>query len=155
MYIIVSHLLKTNEISHRASYSTRVQARKNLLKEAQAWIVENKPNNEWQVVEHKNQVSDKLTYFVKTSSKTSDSIKVYQRISTVEKGWVYNTPKVTFSKLLTLSIIDISDVDGTVERHVVERALVPVKELTESAHQRIELMAELEHNLAKRREVIE
>lgn len=159
MYIIVSCLLKTLEISHRSTYKTRVQARKSLQKEAQNWILQTKPGNEWEVVT--GTIVPKTKYFIKMDENNEDIIYVFERIENISKGWVYNSTDISVNKLAQFSIVDIcTEDDSSIE--TVRYVTVPVvekSELTDSDRKILtsqrSLLKELKSELAERRLFIE
>lgn len=134
MYIIISLQLKTSDISFRSSYKTRLQARKNLLKEAQGWLVKTKPNTEWENISHKTDASNKVKYYIKPSSKNEDLVSVYERVENVTKGWIYNTTAVQLVKIMTFSVLDITE-EQSGEEPTIRYITAPIQEkpvLTES-----------------------
>jgi len=156
MYIIVSCLLKTYEISHRSTHKTRTAARKNLQKDAQNWILQTKPNNEWEVITHKKDATTKTKYFVKTSAKNEDVISVYERVENVQKGWIYNSTNIQLVKLIAFSVLDVT-VESEEPVETVRYITEPVPEkavLTKSEKLVItsqkNLLNELKDNVTKR-----
>lgn len=153
MYIIVSCLLKTCEISYRSSYKTRSQARKNLLKEAQNWLIKSKPNNEWGVITHKTEAKS-LSFYVKPSNKNEDVISIYEKAENVQRGWLYNTKNTSLTKIMKFMVVDI-----TSEVEQIEYVLPVLKPLTTSDKKIMsdqkDLLSELKTNLAARRNFIE
>lgn len=159
MYIIVTCLLKTCEISHRSTFKTRTQARKNLLKEAQNWLSQTKPNNEWEIITHKKDVGQKrLPFFIKASGKNEDVLSVYERVDTVQKGWIVNSTSSQLVKIITFSVVDITGDEEETVRYITS----PVQEktiLTDSDKKIMScqksLLTQLKTNLAERRIFIE
>lgn len=159
MYIIVSCLLKTCEISHRATFKTRTQARKNLLKEAQNWLSQTKPNNEWEIITHKKDAGQKrLPFFIKASNKNEDVLSVYERVETVQKGWISNSTTSQLVKIITFSVVDITGEEEETVRYIT--APVPEKTVLTDSDKKVmscqkNLLTELKTNLAERRIFIE
>lgn len=128
MYIIVSCLLKTYEISHRSTYKTRLAARKNLQKEAQNWLLQTKPNNEWEVLASEKDATTKTKYFIIPSDTNEDIISVYERVENIQKGWIYNSTNVNLVKLANFTVLDITVESDEVE--TVRYITSPVSEKT-------------------------
>lgn len=153
MYIIVSCLLKTCEISYRSTYKTRSQARKNLLKEAQNWLVKSKPNNEWSVISHKTEAKS-LSFYIKPSNKNEDVISIYEKAENVQKGWLYNTKNTALVKIMKFMIVDITEVDQPEYILPIPKQQMTLSEKKTLSDQRC-LISELKTNLAERRIFIE
>lgn len=157
MYIIVSCLLKTYEISHRSTFKTRLAARKNLQKEAQNWLLQTKPNNEWEVLACEKDATTKTKYFIIPSDTNEDVLSVYERVENVQKGWIYNSTTVQLNKLVNFTVLDITVESEELE--TVRYITAPVSEkavLTDSERLVIaskkNLLTNLGHNLTVGRE---
>jgi len=151
MYLIISNNLKTNELFARAQFSGRLEARKNLLKEAQSWLCTFKPGNLWEIITHKkdNVKFPTVPYFVKHSNKNEDLLILYERVDIVEKGWLYNNTTSKINKILMFSVVEVA------EKTPIEKSrlliIEPPKEKTEIILKQKNLFAELKTALDQRR----
>uniref|UniRef100_A0A6C0JUT9 Uncharacterized protein n=1 Tax=viral metagenome TaxID=1070528 RepID=A0A6C0JUT9_9ZZZZ len=160
MYIIISNSLRTNELFTRAQFAGRIDARKNLLKEAQAWLSTFKPGQDWEILVHKKDMpkDTKIRYFVKHSNKNEDVLVVYERTETIIPGWFSNTTVSTLVKIMIFTVVEISKDFTSDDRQEIRFVSAPVVSKEENSitftNQKL-LMADLKQTLSERRLVIE
>lgn len=159
MYIIISNILVTNDIFARAKFATRLEARKNLLKEAQNWICTFRPNYEWEIIAKESDAKTKTRYFIIRSETNEDVLTIYERVETVEKGWVYNNTNVALQKLVIFSVLEVA---FDQQEHQEPRQIVfemPKIAMTDDEKKVIvakkNLVNDLKQHLAERRTMIE
>lgn len=154
MYIIVSNNLKTNEVAVRAQFNSRMEARKNLLKEAQSWLTTFKPGQEWEILVVENQLPQdtKIKYFVMHSNKNEDDLFLYERLESVNKGWIYTEKVSSLDRLLIFSVLEVENREWSEPRFVSEPTKVSNTQVFTNQKN---LIADLKVKLATRRADIE
>lgn len=156
MYIIISNILVTNEIFARAKFSTRLEARKNLLKEAQNWICTFRPNYEWEIIAKESDAKTKTRYFIIRSETNEDVLTIYERVETIEKGWVYNNTNTKLEKLIIFSVIEVAFDQQEFQEPKLEMTKTVMTDLEKKVFvAKKNLVNDLKQHLAERRTVIE